>query len=63
MSSGNHAYDKSSDKIDVEQKETIEQDSSSTDQLSFTEHEENELVRKLDRRILPILYIVYLFAC
>ena len=66
MNAKEHANDKSSDKIekiDIEQKEAIEQDASFSDQLSITTHEERELVRKLDRRILPIIYTVYLFGC
>ena len=66
MKAKDYVYDKSSDKIDkidIEQKEVIEQGSSFSSQLSVNTHKERELVRKLDRRVLPIIYTVYLFGC
>lgn len=45
------------DKVDVGREVT------SLDQYPISQHEERKLVAKLDRRILPIIYALYLFAC
>lgn len=53
-------------KFDVEDVQ-VERASSSSSSMQCTEFvvtdEERRLVRKLDMRIMPILSIVYLFAC
>ena len=47
--------------VDVEQKRDIEE-VEATEEVEITP-EEKRLVRKLDRRILPIVCLMYLFAC
>lgn len=51
-------------KVDVEeQKEVIEQDETILENYVISSQEERRLVRKLDKRILLIIYTLYLFAC
>lgn len=51
------------DKADVEQKEVIEQDETTLETFVISSQKERKLVRKLDKRILLIIYTLYLFAC
>lgn len=58
MSESRRTRSDSLDKVDVGKEEMT-----SLDQYPISQHEERKLVAKLDRRILPIIYALYLFAC
>lgn len=63
MKGEKHARSDGLDKGDDVQEETIVQDATSLAQCPISPQEERNLVIKLDRRILPILYALYFFAC
>lgn len=58
-----HGPTDSLEKVDVEQKEVIEQDETTLENYVISSQKERRLVRKLDKRILLIIYTLYLFAC
>lgn len=58
-----HDATESIDKVDVEQKEVTERDDTTLEICAISSQEERRLVRKLDKRILLIIYTLYLFAC